>query len=97
MGAAAQVWEMHALLAEGIRTGEVAPLPWTVFARSKMQDAFRYLASGAHQSLAGACGALHVVQQHVSQLSLHSSGCLTVDKMCSRTAKHCCWHAPADQ
>lgn len=41
------MWEMHALLAEGIRTGEVAPLPWTVFARSKMQDAFRYLASGA--------------------------------------------------
>ena len=47
MGAAAQVWEMHKLLAEGIRTGEVAPLPSTVFARSKMQDAFRYLASGA--------------------------------------------------
>jgi len=45
--AAAQVWEMHALLEEGMRSGEVAPLPWTVFARGKTQDAFRYLASGA--------------------------------------------------
>jgi len=32
---------------EGMRSGEVAPLPWTVFARGKTQDAFRYLASGA--------------------------------------------------
>jgi hypothetical protein len=38
---------MHALLEEGMRSGEVAPLPWTVFARGKTQDAFRYLASGA--------------------------------------------------
>ena len=38
---------MHALLAEGMRSGEVEPLPWTVYARGKMQDAFRYLASGA--------------------------------------------------
>ena len=41
---------MHTLLAEGMRSGEVAPLPWTVYARSKMQDAFRYLASGAKTS-----------------------------------------------
>ncbi len=38
---------MHALLAEGMRTGEVMPLPWTVYARNNMQDAFRYMASGA--------------------------------------------------
>ena len=41
---------MHALLEEGMRSGEVAPLPWTVFARGKTQDAFRYLASGAARS-----------------------------------------------
>lgn len=38
---------MHGLLAEGMRTGEVTPLPWTVYARNDMQDAFRYMASGA--------------------------------------------------
>jgi hypothetical protein len=31
---------------EGIASGEVQPLPWTAFARSKAQDAFRYLAGG---------------------------------------------------
>ena len=41
-----QVWEMHALLAEGMQSGEVEPLPWTVFSAGKVQDAFRYLASG---------------------------------------------------
>jgi hypothetical protein len=49
-----QVWEMHRLLNEGIASGEVQPLPWTVFARSKAQDAFRYLAGGA-QCLASEC------------------------------------------
>ena len=43
----AQVWEMHALLAKGIASGEVQPLPHTFYARDHMQDALRYLASGA--------------------------------------------------
>ena len=41
-----QVARLHELLKEGIASGEVQPLPWTVFARSKAEDAFRYLASG---------------------------------------------------
>ncbi len=43
----AQVWEAHKHLNEGIESGEVQPLPWTVFSRDKAQDAFRYLAGGA--------------------------------------------------
>ncbi|CAK0731645.1 hypothetical protein CVIRNUC_000023 [Coccomyxa viridis] len=40
--------KLHALLKEGIASGEVQPLPWTVFARSKAEEAFRYLAQGVH-------------------------------------------------
>ena len=47
----AQVAKLHVLLKEGIASGEVQPLPWTVFARSKAQDAFRYLASGVGLAL----------------------------------------------
>lgn len=54
-----QVWELHALLAEGVRSGEVVPLPWTIFGRSEMQGAFRYLASGAALTKpCSACGIL---------------------------------------
>jgi hypothetical protein len=38
---------MHALLKQGMDSGEVAPLPWTVYGRDQCQDAFRFLASGA--------------------------------------------------
>ena len=38
---------MHALLKAGMDSGEVAPLPRTVFGREQCQDAFRFLASGA--------------------------------------------------
>ena len=41
-----QMAQLHAMLGEGITSGEVQPLPWTVFARSRAEDAFRYLASG---------------------------------------------------
>ena len=37
---------MHTLLAKGIASGEVQPLPHTFYARDSMQDALRYLASG---------------------------------------------------
>ena len=43
-----QVWEAHKHLNEGIASGEVQPLPWTVYSRDKAQDAFRFLAGGAH-------------------------------------------------
>lgn len=46
-GGGAQLWDMHALLKQGMESGEVAPLPWTVYARERCQDAFRFLASGA--------------------------------------------------
>ena len=49
--AAAQVWDMHALLKQGMDSGEVAPLPWTVYGRDQCQDAFRFLASGALPAL----------------------------------------------
>ena len=41
---------MHALLAEGIASGEVQPLPHTFYGRDRMQDALRYLASGARRA-----------------------------------------------
>ena len=41
-----QVWEAHTHLNEGIASGEVQPLPWTVYSRDKAQDAFRFLAGG---------------------------------------------------
>ena len=55
-----QVWDMHALLKAGMDSGEVAPLPWTVYGREQCQDAFRFLASGAGciKSVLSACTAL---------------------------------------
>ena len=41
-----QVWEAHTHLNEGIASGEVQPLPWTVYSRDKAQEAFRFLAGG---------------------------------------------------
>ena len=38
---------MYALLKAGMDSGEVAPLPRTIFGREQCQDAFRFLASGA--------------------------------------------------
>ena len=86
---------MHALLAEGIRTGEVAPLPWTVFARGKMQDAFRYLASGALHGPACTCKTL---QRHARELeannALPSSYALLLDGT-DFVAKDCTWPCAA--
>ena len=45
-----QVWEAHKHLNEGIASGEVHPLPWTVYSRDRAQEAFRYLAGGGHTS-----------------------------------------------
>lgn len=42
-----QTLEVHRLLEEGIRSGEVAPLPVTVFDRANVSDAFRFMAAGA--------------------------------------------------
>ena len=42
----AAVWDTHKLLADGIASGEVQPLPYTVYSRQKIQDAFRFLAGG---------------------------------------------------
>ena len=57
---------MHALLAEGMQSGEVEPLPWTVFSAGKVQDAFRYLASGAPRAspLIAALNPLHSCSCH---------------------------------
>ena len=35
------------LLKQGMESGEVAPLPWTVYGRAQCQDALRILARGA--------------------------------------------------
>ncbi len=65
----AQVWDMHALLKQGMDSGEVAPLPWTVYGRDQCQDAFRFLASGARP--AALC--LHPHDPQV-KLKIHTIG-----------------------
>ena len=44
---ALQAWEVHALLAAGIASGEVVPLPLNRFARKEAGNAFRFMAAGA--------------------------------------------------
>ncbi|EIE19938.1 hypothetical protein COCSUDRAFT_44339 [Coccomyxa subellipsoidea C-169] len=44
----AQMAELSALLNEGIRTGEVQPLPFKVYKADDVPSAFRYMASGTH-------------------------------------------------
>ncbi|KAK9916399.1 hypothetical protein WJX75_002178 [Coccomyxa subellipsoidea] len=44
----AQMAELGALLNEGIRTGEVQPLPFKVYKADDVPSAFRYMASGTH-------------------------------------------------
>ena len=39
---------MHALLEAGLASGEVQPLPVTEFPASRVTDALRHLAAGAH-------------------------------------------------
>jgi hypothetical protein len=46
-----QMAELGALLNEGIRTGEVQPLPFKVYKADDVPSAFRYMASGATQSI----------------------------------------------
>lgn len=41
-----QAWEVHALLAAGIASGEVVPLPLNRFARKEAGNAFRFMAAG---------------------------------------------------
>lgn len=43
-----QVWDAHKHLVQGMESGEVQPLPWTVFSRDHAQEAFRFLAGGTH-------------------------------------------------
>lgn len=42
-----QVWDAHKHLSRGMESGEVQPLPWTVYSRDHAQEAFRFLAGGA--------------------------------------------------
>ncbi|KAK9904717.1 hypothetical protein WJX75_001194 [Coccomyxa subellipsoidea] len=42
------VWDAHKHLSRGMESGEVQPLPWTVYSRDHAQDAFRFLAGGTH-------------------------------------------------
>lgn len=41
-----QLAALNQLVTEGLASGEVKPLPVTVFNRSETEEAFRYLASG---------------------------------------------------
>ena len=43
---ALQAWEVHALLAAGIASGEVVPLPLNRFTRKEAGNAFRFMAAG---------------------------------------------------
>ncbi|KAF6215593.1 hypothetical protein GE061_010349 [Apolygus lucorum] len=40
--------EVSRLMQEGIRSGEVRPLPVTVFQNTQLEEAFRYMATGKH-------------------------------------------------
>ncbi|CAL8464659.1 g4194 [Coccomyxa elongata] len=42
------VWDAHKHLSQGMQSGEVQPLPWTVYSRDHAQEAFRFLAGGTH-------------------------------------------------
>ncbi len=48
-----QVWEAHKNLNDGIASGEVQPLPWTVYSRDRAQEAFRFLAGGVFTAFLG--------------------------------------------
>lgn len=39
---------LNQLVSEGLRSGVVAPLPYTLFTRDSTEDAFRYMATGKH-------------------------------------------------
>lgn len=41
-----QVEKLHTLLQTGIASGEVQPLPATVFTKSAAEEAFRYMSKG---------------------------------------------------
>ncbi|CAK0786732.1 hypothetical protein CVIRNUC_009946 [Coccomyxa viridis] len=43
-----EAWEVHALLAAGIASGEVVPLPLNRFTRKEAGNAFRFMAAGTH-------------------------------------------------
>ena len=47
-----QLAELNALVAAGLASGEVKPLPVTVYPRTEVEEAFRYLASGELPTLA---------------------------------------------
>ena len=57
-----QVWQSHRLLNEGIASGEVQPLPWTVYSRDKAQDAFRFLAGGGRLLFCFSCCSIAVAR-----------------------------------
>lgn len=42
------VQEVAGLLEEGIRTGVVQPLSYTIFSSEKAEDAFRFMSAGKH-------------------------------------------------
>ncbi len=46
-----QVWDAHKHLSQGMKSGEVQPLPWTVYSRDHAQEAFRFLAGGGRRPL----------------------------------------------
>ena len=61
-----QVWEAHKHLNEGIASGEVHPLPWTVYSRDRAQEAFRFLAGGEITRMSAPHRTCSCACQHVS-------------------------------
>lgn len=45
------MWDAHKHLSRGMESGEVQPLPWTVYSRDHAQEAFRFLAGGPHSHI----------------------------------------------
>ena len=70
---------MHALLAAGIASGEVVPLPLNRFTRKEAGNAFRFMAAGD--------GPLSLLAEHAarspSQVHMRLYGCA---RLLSRTA-----------
>lgn len=41
-----QGWQLHRIMTEGLQSGEVRPLPFSIFPRDEMETAFRFLTKG---------------------------------------------------
>ena len=65
-----QLAELNQLVADGLASGEVKPLPVTVFPRTEIEEAFRYMASGTPLQQPTQIEALHPADQQMPALHI---------------------------